>query len=201
MANFKLEVVKCKNCASGLVVELNDSITYCMSCNNGYEIIDGELYSIEINFANAALPPEGELIYKPFWYLKTNVEILVRESDAGFFSRTFGNTNTTSGSVNFYIPAFSCPIEFTRQLAIAYTQRNPVSSPQKKSVKITGFNYGKEDARKLAEFVLISIEAEKKDTMKQFEYRIDFNSFEILGIPFYKLQNGKLKDAVLGIVI
>jgi hypothetical protein len=199
MANFKIEVVKCKNCASGLMVEMNDSVTYCSSCGNGYEIIDGDLYPIEINFAAAALPSEGELIYKPFWYLKANVTILVRESDKGYYSD--GGGKKAYGDIIFYIPAFSCPVESMRQLAIAYTQRNPVASPQKYNVKVTGFNYGKEDARKLAEFVLISLEAEKKDTMKQFEYKIDFNSFEILGIPFYKLSNGKLKDAVLGITI
>jgi hypothetical protein len=37
--------------------------------------------------------------------------------------------------------------------------------------------------------------------MKTFKYTIDYNSFEILGIPFYKEQNGRMKDAVLGIEI
>jgi hypothetical protein len=77
--------------------------------------------------------------------------------------------------------------------------KNPVSSPQKFNSKLVGFAYGKEDAKKFSEFILISIEAEKKDTMKTFEYRIDYNAFEILGIPFYKAPSGKFKDALLGI--
>jgi hypothetical protein len=55
--------------------------------------------------------------------------------------------------------------------------------------------------RKIAEFILISFEAEKSDTMKTFRYDMKFNSYEILGIPFYKQADGKLKDGVLGIVV
>jgi len=64
-----------------------------------------------------------------------------------------------------------------------------------------GFAYGKEDAKKLSEFIFISLEAEKSDTIKTFKYNIQFSSLEILGVPFYKLKDGRLKDGVLGIVI
>nr|MBA3706526.1 hypothetical protein [Bacteroidota bacterium] len=79
--------------------------------------------------------------------------------------------------------------------------RNPVASPKKYNTKLVGFDYGKEDAKKLAEFILISLEAEKNDVMKSFKYEMKFDSMEILGIPFYSLGNGRYKDAVLGIEI
>ncbi len=199
MADFKLEAIKCRSCGSGLVVELNDFITYCTSCGNGFEITESGLQPIEINFATAAIRGEGELVYKPFWFLKSRIEILERESSGGFFKNLFGGGNSSSGEIKFYIPAFYCHIDSLKSLATQFTLKNPVASPQKFNTKITGFSYGREDAMKLAEFLLISFEAEKNDTMKTFRYEINFDSYEILGIPFYKSADGHLTDAILGI--
>jgi hypothetical protein len=201
MSDFKLEAIKCKNCGSGLVVEINDYVTYCGSCGSGFEIVNGELQPIEINFSATAIPGNSEVVYKPFWLMKTNVEILERTAAGGFMKNLFGGSSATSGEITFYIPAFYCTLDNLKKIASTFTQKNPVASPQKYNSKLTGFAYGKEDAKKLAEFLLISFEAEKSDTMKTFRYNITYNSCEILGIPFYKESNGKLKDAVLGIEI
>lgn len=198
MADFKLEAIKCKNCGSGLVVEINDCITYCGSCGSGFEIVNGELQPIEVNFSATAIPGNAEIVYKPFWLIKTNIQIHERTAAGGFMKNLFGGSSETSGEITFYIPAFYCTLDSLKKIATTFTQKNPVASPQKYNAKLTGFAYGKEDAKKLAEFLLISFEAEKSDMMKTFKYTIDFNSFEILGIPFYKEQNGNLKDAVLG---
>jgi hypothetical protein len=196
---FKLEAVKCKKCGSGLLVELNDKITYCTSCGSGFEFINDDMVDIEINFAAASFRDEGELIYKPFWFIKTHIDILERTNTGGFISKMFGKDQDASFDLIFYIPAFQCPLESLKYLAQSFTAKNPVASPQKFNTKLTGFVYGKEDAKKLCEFILISFEAEKSDTMKTFSYRIDFKSFEILGVPFYKKANNVLKDGVLGI--
>ena len=201
MADFKLEAIKCKNCGSGLVVEINDYVTYCGSCGSGFEIVNGELQPIEINFASTAIPGNSEVFYKPFWLMKADIEILERTAAGGFIKNLFGGSSATSGSLVFYIPAFYCKLDSLKALASSFTQKNPVASPQKYNAKLTGFAYGKDDAKKLAEFLLISFEAEKSDMMKTFRYNITFNSCEILGIPFYKVGDGKLKDAVLGIEV
>lgn len=201
MADFKLEAIKCKNCGSGLVVEINDYITYCGNCGSGFELVNGELQPIEVNFSSVAIPGNAEVIYKPFWLMKTNVEILERTAAGGFMKNLFGGSNETKGPLTFYIPAFYCSLDNLKKLASEFTKKNPVASPQKFNTKLTGFAYGKEDAKKLARFIFISFEAEKSDTMKTLRFSIDFNSCEILGIPFYKETGGKLKDAVLGIEI
>lgn len=195
---FKLEAIKCKNCGSGLMVDINDAITYCSNCGSGFELVDGEMQPIEINFAAAAMRPDGEMIYKPFWFVRANVDITKREASGGFLGKMFGNKPQMQFSMNFYIPAFDCDIETLKNLAQIYTSQNPVASPQKYNTKLTGFAYGKEDAKKLCEFILISFEAEKKDTIKEFEFTIKYNSFEILGIPFYRNSDGRLTDGIFG---
>jgi uncharacterized protein (DUF2164 family) len=200
--DFKLIALKCKKCDSGLTVEVNDNVVYCSSCGSGFEIIDGELVPMEINFAKPLISGQGEMVYKPFWLLKTNLKILSRDSSGGWLSNIFGgNSNKTEGEVLFYVPAFWMTIDSVKNIGSMFTQRNPVTSPQKYNVKMTGVNFSKEDAKKLAEFIFLSIEAEKSDTLKNIQYEMEVKFYEMLGIPFYRLPNGGLKDAVLGIEV
>ena len=92
-------------------------------------------------------------------------------------------------------------IESAKLIGSQFTIKNPVASPQKYNVKMTGFNFSKEDAKKITEFIFLSIETEKKDTVRSIDYDIKINSIQVLGVPFYKMPNNKYKDAVLGIEV
>lgn len=201
MEDFKLIALKCPTCDSGLMVEVNDSVVYCSSCGNGYEIKDEQLIPIEVNFAKPLVQGQGEIVYKPFWILNTYVKILSRDSSGGWVSNLFGSSNKPEGDVLFYVPAFWMTIDSVKNIGGTFTMKNPVASPQKYNVKMTGFNFSKYDARKIAEFIFLSIEAEKSDTIKSISYDIDVKSIQVLGIPFYNQPNGRLRDAVLGIEV
>ena len=198
MEDFRLIAVKCKSCDSGLTVDVNDTIVYCSSCGNGWEIIKDELHPIEIGFAKPILQGNGELVYKGFWLVDAHVKILSRDSSGGWITSLFGSDNKTEGNITFYVPAFWLTIESVKNIGSQFTLRNPVPNPEKFNVRITGFTFNKEDAKKIAEFIFLSLEAEKNDTIRNIDYDLKVNSYRVLGIPFYKQPNGKLRDAVLG---
>jgi len=201
MEDFKLIAVKCKSCDSGLTVEMNDNIVYCSSCGNGWEIINEELVPVEIGFAKPLVQGQGELVYKGFWLVDTYVKIHSRDSSGGWMSSLFGGANKTEGDVMFYVPAFWMPIESVKQIGVTFTTKNAVPSPEKYNVKLTGFNFTKEDAKKIAEFIFLSIEAEKSDMVRNINYDMIVKSYRVLGVPFYKQPNGRLKDAITGIEV
>lgn len=200
--DFKLIAIKCDSCDSGLVVEVNDNVVYCSSCGNGYEIVNDKLFPIEINFAKPLIQGQGEMIYKPFWIMDIYVNILSRDSSGGWLSNLFGgNSKQTEGVVKFYVPSFWMHIDSVKNLGVNFTLKNPVASPQKYNVKLTGFNFSKDDAEKIARFIFLSIEAEKSDMLRNIDYSMEIKNIQILGIPFYQQPNGRLRDAVLGIEI
>ncbi|MCX7878464.1 MAG: hypothetical protein N2510_07485 [Ignavibacteria bacterium] len=201
MEDFKLIAIKCKSCDSGLTVEMNDTIVYCSSCGNGWEIINDELHPIEVGFAKPVLQGQGEIVYKGFWLVDSYVRINSRDSSGGWMSSFFGDGSKTEGNILFYVPAFWMTIDSVKNIGSQFTLRNPVPSPQKYSVKVTGFTFSKDDAKKIAEFIFLSAEAEKKDTVRNINYELTVNSYRVLGVPFYKQPNGKLRDAVLGIEV
>ncbi len=201
MEDFKLIAVKCKSCDSGLTVEMNDNIVYCSSCGNGWEIVNEELVPVDIGFAKPLIQEQGELVYKGFWMVDAYVKIHSRDSSGGWISSLFGGANKTEGDVMFYVPAFWMPIESAKQIGVTFTTKNAVPSPEKYNVKLTGFNYTKEDAKKIAEFIFLSIEAEKNDTVRNISYDLKVKSYKVLGVPFYKQPNGRLKEAITGIEV
>jgi hypothetical protein len=201
MEDFKLIALKCPTCDSGLTGEINDTVVYCSSCGNGYEIKDDKLEPMEINFGKPLIQGQGDIVYKPFWILNIYVKIFSRDSSGGWVSNLFGSSNKTEGEILFYVPAFWMTIDSVKNIGGTFTMKNPVASPQKYNVKMTGFNFSKYDARKIAEFIFLSIEAEKSDTLKNITYDLDVKSIQVLGIPFYNQPNGKLRDAVLGIEV
>ena len=201
MEDFQLIAIKCTSCGSGLMVEVNDYVVYCSNCGNGYEIIDAKLVPMEINFAKPAVKGQGDVVYKPFWLMNINVNIISRDASGGFISNLFGGSHKTSGDVLFYVPAFWMTIDSVKNIGGTFTLKNPVASPQKFNTKMTGFAFSKEDAKKIAEFIFLSIEAEKSDTVRSIEYEMKVNSIQVLGVPFYQQPNGKLRDAILGIEI
>jgi hypothetical protein len=201
MEDFKLIAFKCPSCDSGLAVEINDNVVYCSSCGNGYEITDDKLVPIEVNFAKPLIQGTGDIVYKPFWLVNAFVKINSRDSSGGFISNLFGSSGKTEGDILFYVPAFWMTIESAKIIGGQFTTKNPVASPQKYNVKMTGFNFSKDDAKKITEFIFLSIEAEKSDTIRNIDYNINTKTIQVLGIPFYKQPNGRLKDAVLGIEI
>jgi hypothetical protein len=201
MEDFKLIAVKCKSCDSGLTVEMNDNIVYCSSCGNGWEIVNEELIPVEIGFAKPLIQGQGELVYKGFWLVDTYVKIHSRDSSGGWISSLFGGANKTEGDVLFYVPAFWMPIESVKQIGVTFTTKNAVPSPEKYNVKLTGFNFTKEDAKKIAEFIFLSIEAEKSDMVRNINYDLKVKGYKVLGVPFYKQPNGRLKDAITGIEV
>ena len=130
MEDFKLVAVKCKSCDSGLTVEVNDSVVYCGSCGNGWEIVNDELQPLEINFAKALIQGQGEVVYRPFWLVKTYLKINSRDASGGWTSTLFGgNSKATEGDVTFYVPAFWMTIESVKSIGGTFTVKNPVASP------------------------------------------------------------------------
>jgi hypothetical protein len=201
MEDFKIIALKCKSCGGGLTVEVNDKVVYCFNCGNGYEIVKNNLVPIEINFAKPLIAGPGQAVYKPFWLLNTHVKILSRDASGGWVSNLFGGSNQTEGDFLFYVPAFWMTIDSVKNIGGTFTLKNPVSSPQKYNVKMTGFNFSKDDAYKIANFIFLSIEAEKSDKIHDIRYELVVNSTQVLGIPFYELPNNRWKDAVLGIEV
>lgn len=200
--DLKILPLKCEKCGGFIEAESYDVVFYCGNCSTGFELVDDNLEPIEVKFA-AAKGGSTASIHKPFWVLDTEISFFERRTANGVvdaFSKFFlSDRGRDVLRIHFYVPAFEIDLKNLKKLGIKYTQQQP-SLATVGGTKLTGCRLCRKDAEKLAEYLFISVEAGKKDTLQNLRYSMKFHDAFILGVPFVK-EEDKMKDAVLGIAL
>jgi hypothetical protein len=179
--------------------EGREVVFHCENCGRGYALEQGELRPAVTEFAVAKLQEPGQQVeYQPFWVLRAVVDVRSRSAGGGFMSAIRGSGGPTEGEVDFYIPAFEAPLETLKQIAMHFTESQPeYEKTDGRGRALRGCVHSEEFARGFADFVLLSLEAEKPDTMRSIEYTLDFKGSSILAVPFVSL-DGRKKDLISG---
>lgn len=192
--------LNCESCGSLLESEDRDVAFRCTNCGQGYALLEGELKRLTVKSASPKLQERGEVQYYPFWVLKAEVTVESREASGGFFSGLLrgGGSGPAGGTIAFYIPAFDAPLEVLKQLSVEFTKEQPsyeIAEEARKSIK--GCVHSEEFARGFADFVFLTMEAERPDTMKSIRYSIKFLEATVLAVPFVSVDGSK-KDLLMG---
>jgi ribosomal protein S27AE len=202
-SGLRLVALKCQKCGSLLNADTKDVVFYCGNCDSGFELINekDELVPVSIDFAIPNKKMTAEIIYYPFWVFEANVKISGRDaagSITGFIMNIFGKEDKQVGK--FYVPAFETPLENIRKLGLEFTKAQPEFDVLKKG-KLKGCSYSSKDAMKFADFIFLSMEAGKSDTLRSISYDPGLSSPKVIAIPFYKMSGSGLMDGIMGISI
>jgi len=206
LSGLRLVALKCEKCGSLLDAGQSDVVYYCNNCDTGYELINekDDLVPVDVEFALPENTRDAEIIYYPFWVFDTDIEISSREASGTigslgkFIKKKVGAEGDVKPVEKFYVPAFDTSMENIKKLGLEFTQNQPDYDTIKKD-KIKGCIYSREDAAKIADFIFLSLEAEKADMLKHISYSLGLSSPKIVGIPFYRTDNSGLVDGILGI--
>lgn len=160
------------------------------------------LTPVEVSFL--ASPVEAPDLHLPFWLLPARVEILQRSGSGDMFRGLFRfflagreDTGAAPGEGTFAVPAFRAPLKRAVELGMRYTFEMPDRGELPRE-RLTGGCTTVEDAKKLAEYLLIASEARKPDTLKELSYRLAFGAPRLLGVPF-KRRDDALWDVFFGL--
>lgn len=205
-SGLRLVALKCEKCGSLLDADQNDVVYYCNNCDTGYELINemDELAPAEVDFALPANVLDAEVIYYPFWVFDTDIKISSRDASGTssvsgeLFKKKQNDGDVTNSVKKFYVPAFDTSLENIKQLGLGFTRQQPDYETVKKD-KIRGCIYSSKDAEKIAEFIFLSLEAEKPDMIRSISYDLGLSSPKIVGMPFYRTDGSGLVDGILAI--
>jgi len=179
--------------------EGRDVVFRCANCGQGYYLAEGELKRLRVDFAAPVLQESGEVQYYPFWVLKAEVTVESRVASGGFFSSAvWASRPGGSGPTTFYVPGFDAPLDVLKNLGVEFTKHQPsyqIAQDVRRSMK--GCVHSEEFARGFADFVFLTLEAERPDVMRSIRYSIRFVESMVLGIPFVSAE-GSRKDLLLG---
>ncbi|RCK73171.1 MAG: hypothetical protein ANABAC_0058 [Anaerolineae bacterium] len=152
-----------------IAAAVNEVAWVCPTCGTGMALNDeGELIPCEFHFS-ANLPPTGK--GKPFWVAEGRVRIsrqsynLIGKSDQEAIS--FWNQPRW-----FFIPAYECGLDDMLTIGTRWLTTPPplVEGSKTDFVPIT---QSASDVRAFAEFLIVAVEAARKDKVKGIQFVLE----------------------------
>jgi hypothetical protein len=172
---MKLLALRCPRC--GQVLRPQHDETIVMGCPNCQAIVALDERGVRLETAQFAVPSvEPQLVeWMPFWIFTGRVHITHRETQGGRRSVQKQSVELWAGVTRLFMPAWELPVPEARALGSLLVQFQPEwqslsPAPPAAFHEIT---VTPGDALKLLEFVVITIEAERKDWLRDIQFKIE----------------------------
>ncbi len=182
----KLSAVKCPSCNTALEGKVADRVYLC-DCGVMHTRDDEGVREVKYIIATPRDPnvPPTTVIYVPFWRLDSDVAIHYSRSEGGFFSKLFGK-DWKGGRVSIYIPAVDWDPGTFKHWASTITSKPPHITPMKEfgAYERDPVTVDEMEAQQLADFLILTFEAEKPGTLQEISYEVKVFDMSLLYIPF-----------------
>jgi hypothetical protein len=177
-APVELVPLECLRCRSRLPAEEGQVAWLCPACGQGQRLDEAaELQPVEIRFARSA--GTGEARWLPFWVLPVRVRVLERVS----YGREQPPDPRWEQPQPFVLPAFDTRPEDAGQWGARFL-KEPVTLVDGPVGSLPSVSVTPEEAQALAEFVVLTLEAERRDKIKSLNAVLDFGEAKLWCLPF-----------------
>lgn len=160
----------CMKCNTRIPAEINEVAWVCEQCGQGLLLdqIKG-LVPQEVNYASEIVPNTKG---KPYWVAEGHVSDLKRET----YDQQSGEAEQFwSQPHRFFIPAYTSTLEDLLRQATALLLQPPTLQPGP-SVHFEPVTMPVEDVMAGAEFIVMAIEAGRKDKLKNVDFALQLSS-------------------------
>jgi len=184
---MKVIQVKCPSCNQAIYSKVKDQLFFCENCktlhfrNGGVEKLDFEIADFNQNI-------QGEKIYVPFWRLYCSFIVRSKQVEGGQVFKLFSWLTGTgdSGNLFIYVPANDVDPGTFKRLSSQFTSGQPRYKTRLDfgGVKRAPAAVSKTEAGELADFVVVTMEAEQPGTLQYLDYSLTVNDSKIVYLPF-----------------
>jgi hypothetical protein len=170
--------LECLRCRTRLPAEEGQVAWVCPACGQGQRLTEESvLKELPIQFAAAA--SAAQVHWFAFWVLKGQVQIVERLS----YGRDQAADPRWEASQTFVLPGFETTPEEAVQWGLRFL-REPVRLAAGSAASLPPVTVGPEEAQALAEFVVLSFEADRRDKLKSLRAVLDLGAPELWCLPF-----------------
>lgn len=178
----RLVPLLCVKCQAPVTAQPDEVAWVCERCGQGLVLDDtpegsSAAKALDI-FFSAAIPP-GQPGH-PFWVSSGKVEITRRETYKGNESGRAAEFWSTARL--FYIPAWAASLDQVVSTGVELLQ-NPVAMQPGPAMPFLPVVTLPTDLRALAEFMVMTIEAGRKDALKRVEFQVDLQPAQLWVLP------------------
>jgi ribosomal protein S27AE len=171
MAEMTLIVVRCPACGNTLAPGDDDLVIACGQCGAGLLLADDGPQPTEIQYVRSNLSRVN--VWRPWWIFTGRVNLIRRETQGG---------NRSEDARRFWaqprvmsVPAWELSLTSVKQAGIQMLQQPPAlnAMPRPSGAKLTPAVVSAEDARKMLEYLIFTLEAGRDDWLKTIDFTIE----------------------------
>ncbi len=161
----------CTKCQTRVPAQPGEVAWVCSQCGQGLMLdLSKGLAPLEVNYAaGIASNTQG----KPFWVTEGRVAFTRRQTYSGNEDR---EANIFWGQARrFFVPAFTSPLENFLDLGSKLLIQPPSVQPGP-PVRFEPVTLALEDVKPLAEFIVMALEAGRKDKLREIQFTLELTS-------------------------
>lgn len=178
---MKLDALICPQCTQWLSPKPDDIVLACPRCFTAVILEDSGLRSVSA-VAYAASSATDATWY-PFWTFQGQVEFTARETQSGNKSKDAQQFWQTER--RFLIPAWDLDMWQARDLGMRLLQKPPqltiLNGPPETAFHSATLS--REDALKLVDFIILTVEAERKDMLRKLQFKLTIDDPALWLLP------------------
>lgn len=175
----ELIALKCLRCETPIPAAPDEIAWVCQRCGQGMILDEGKGVSPQTFRFAAGIQPGKK--GSPFWVVGGSLR-LNRETYGAFGKKDDEASQFWAVPRRFFIPAFACDLETTLQFG-AGLLRTPPSLSEGSTAPFLPVTVSPKDIYPLAEFIVVALEAERKDSIRQIDFTLELRNAELWVLP------------------
>jgi hypothetical protein len=177
-ANVQLIPMLCPKCQNAIPADPNETAWVCGQCGQGLLLSDEKaLVAFPIHFsANLPSGKNG----RPYWIAKGKAAL----QRSTFNGDQSGEMRSFWGAEHqFFVPAYELPLEQMIETGAALLQANPPLPAEGKPAPFLPVVITREDIPALAEFIVMGIEAARRDKLRELKIDLELKEPQLWILP------------------
>jgi hypothetical protein len=174
-----LQPLQCIKCQTAILAGTDEVAWLCPTCGQA-QLLDEEqpagLSPIEMQFAKDIQPGQPG---RPFWVAQGSVTV-ERETYSGNEQRQA--LEFWQAPRNFFVPAYTCSLEQLISLGSQLLKQPFVMTPSP-AAPFLPVTLALEDVRPMAEFIIMGVEAERRDMLKSVGVQLNLAAPSLWVLP------------------
>jgi len=156
----------CLQCSARLPAQPGETAWVCAQCGQGQQLDEkAGLLPLSVHYAAGIEPASGG---SPYWVVEGQA-VIDRKTYSGNEERAaFQFWNQAR---RFIIPAFDCSLEMLLTQGMAFL-RQPPPLAEGAPAPFSPVTLARDDVSSVAEFIVVAIEAERKDKVKEIQFKL-----------------------------
>jgi hypothetical protein len=174
-----LKPLLCANCNTNLPAYPDEIAWRCPTCGLGWQLSESAPTGLEMLTINFDARCNPQVHGRPYW-VATGTVTVQRETFSGNEGRK--SQEFWSQPRLFFVPAFTCPLDTLIEQGRDLLLRPPALQPGDPA-PFTAVTLAPQDVRALAEFVVMSLEAERSDKLETVNFNLQLSQPELWVLP------------------